>query len=104
MSGPSAKTNSLSSGAWIKCFWSQPRKSNDALKDTRGHVAAENDGARRTKDEGSPNAQMTKEQSASSFVIRPSSLDIRRSSFRLKVPLRNSSRMEPDKRQISVRS
>ncbi|PYL87450.1 MAG: hypothetical protein DMF17_02655 [Verrucomicrobia bacterium] len=73
MSGPSAKTNSLSSGAWIKCFWSQPRKSNDALKDTRGRVAAENDGARRTKDEGSPNAQMTKEQSASSFVIRISS-------------------------------
>ena len=50
MSGPSAKTNSLSSGAWIKCFWSQPRKSNDALKDTRGRVAAENDGARRMEE------------------------------------------------------
>jgi (E)-4-hydroxy-3-methylbut-2-enyl-diphosphate synthase len=53
------------------------------LKDTLCSSAA-NDEARMTKDEGSPKAQMTKEQASnlrhSDFVI-PSSLDIRHSSF-----------------------
>jgi (E)-4-hydroxy-3-methylbut-2-enyl-diphosphate synthase len=55
------------------------------LKDTLCRVTAENDEARMTKDERSPNDRMTKEQPeasirASGFVI-PSSLDIRHSSF-----------------------
>ena len=60
----------------------QPRHSI-LLKDMLCSSAA-NDEARRTKDEGSPKAQMTKEQASnlrhSDFVI-PSSLDIRHSSF-----------------------
>jgi len=48
------------------------------LKDTLGDRTTENDEARMTNDERSPNAQMTK--SGSDFVI-PSSLDIRHSSF-----------------------
>jgi (E)-4-hydroxy-3-methylbut-2-enyl-diphosphate synthase len=48
------------------------------LKDTLRHRTRENDETRMTKDEESPNAQMTK--SGSDFVI-PSSLDIRHSSF-----------------------
>jgi (E)-4-hydroxy-3-methylbut-2-enyl-diphosphate synthase len=55
------------------------------LKDTLGHVPANNDEARMTNDERSPNDRMTKEQTESGvrhsdFVI-PSSLDIRPSSF-----------------------
>jgi (E)-4-hydroxy-3-methylbut-2-enyl-diphosphate synthase len=54
------------------------------LKDTLSRMNAENDEARMTNDEGSTNAQMTKEQASSlrhsDFVI-PSSLDIRHSSF-----------------------
>jgi len=55
------------------------------LKDTLCRVTAENDEARMTNDERSPNNRMTREQPeasirASSFVI-PSSLDIRHSSF-----------------------
>jgi (E)-4-hydroxy-3-methylbut-2-enyl-diphosphate synthase len=48
------------------------------LKDTLGHRTRENDEARMTNDEKSPNEQMTK--SGSDFVI-PSSLDIGHSSF-----------------------
>src|SRR6266487_4403091 len=48
------------------------------LKDTLGHRTTENDKARMTNDEGSPNEQMRK--SGSDFVI-PSSLDVRHSSF-----------------------
>jgi (E)-4-hydroxy-3-methylbut-2-enyl-diphosphate synthase len=55
------------------------------LKDTFCRVTAENDEARMTNDERSPNDRMTKDQPeasirASGFVI-PSSLDIRHSSF-----------------------
>ena len=54
------------------------------LKDELSRVNAENDEARMTNDEGSPNDRMTKEQASnlrhSDFVI-PSSLDIRHSSF-----------------------
>jgi (E)-4-hydroxy-3-methylbut-2-enyl-diphosphate synthase len=48
------------------------------LKDTLGHRTTENDEARMTNDERSPNAQMT--QGGTGFVI-PSSFDIRHSSF-----------------------
>jgi (E)-4-hydroxy-3-methylbut-2-enyl-diphosphate synthase len=48
------------------------------LKDTLGRLSAENDEARMTNDEGSPNDRMTKGQT--DFVI-PSALDIRHSSF-----------------------
>jgi len=48
------------------------------LKDMLGHRTRENDEARMTNDEKSPNEQMTK--SGSDFVI-PSSLDIGHSSF-----------------------
>jgi (E)-4-hydroxy-3-methylbut-2-enyl-diphosphate synthase len=55
------------------------------LKDTLGRLSAENDEARMTNDERSPNDRMTKGQTGSTlrhsdFVI-PSSLDIRHSSF-----------------------
>jgi len=55
------------------------------LKDTLSRVNAENDEARMTNDEGSPNDQMTKRKADTSlrhsdFVI-PSSLDISHSSF-----------------------
>jgi (E)-4-hydroxy-3-methylbut-2-enyl-diphosphate synthase len=48
------------------------------LKDTLGHRTTENDEARMTNDERSPNAQMT--QGGTGFVI-PSSFDLRHSSF-----------------------
>jgi (E)-4-hydroxy-3-methylbut-2-enyl-diphosphate synthase len=59
------------------------------LKDTLGHRTTENDEARMTNDERSPNAQMT--QGGTGFVI-PSTFDIRHSTFPAKQgDLRHSS-------------